>query len=77
MIELRNESENSFVNISSEEFRVYNFGNTEVKILDPLYLAVSKNGHRVLDGNGVSHYIPKGWIHLYWKAKIGAPHFVK
>jgi hypothetical protein len=81
MIELRNESKNNFVDISSEEYRVYTFayeGNlSEVKISEPLYLAVSNSGHRILDNSGISHYIPKGWFHLSWKAKEGEPHFVK
>lgn len=77
MIEFKNESNNTFVDISSEEYRTYDFGNTTVTIKEPLRLAVSNNGHRIFDANGVSHYIPKGWIHLAWKAKTGEPHFVK
>jgi hypothetical protein len=77
MIEFVNESSNNFVDISSEEYRTYSFGNSEVTIKEPLRLAVSNNGHRVFDASGVSHYIPKGWIHLSWKAKTGRPHFVK
>lgn len=81
MIELKNESNNVFADISSEEYRTYTFGHIdgvlEVTIKEPLRLSVSNNGHRVFDASGVSHYIPKGWIHLSWKAKEGKPHFVK
>lgn len=77
MIELNNTSKNEFVSISSEEYRVYEFADREVRIEAPLYLSVNANGHRLLDANGISHYIPKGWVHLSWKAKTGAPHFVK
>ena len=80
-IQLKNESENKFHDISSEEYRTYVFvgehGTNEVKITHPQFLAVSAGGHRLLDGEGVSHYVPKGWIQLSWKAKDGRPHFVK
>lgn len=67
-----------FNDISSEEFRVYEFPNGEtVRIEAPAVLAVSASGgHRVLDGAGISHYVPTGWHHLYWKAKDGNPAFV-
>lgn len=77
MIELRNESPNVFVDVSSEEYRTYVFADKEIKIEGPLQLSVNPGGHRLLDADGISHYIPKGWIHLYWKAKPGRPHFVK
>jgi len=73
-----NDSTNKFIDISSEEFRVYRFpGGDEVKIDGPLQLSISTGGHRLFDAEGVSHYIPKGWLHLKWKAKNGQPHFVK
>lgn len=73
-----NQSANKFVDISSEEFRTYVFSNgSEVTIQAPLQLSVNAGGHRLFDAEGVSHYIPKGWIHLKWKAKAGQPHFVK
>ena len=73
-----NQSDNKFVDISSEEYRTYVFSNKEeIKINGPLQLSVSTGGHRLFDASGVSHYVPKGWIHLYWKAKQGSPHFVK
>jgi hypothetical protein len=77
-MELRNESGLAFTDISTEEYRVYDFGTFQVKIEGPVALNVSKSGgHRVLDGAGVSHYIPPRWVHLSWRAKPNAPHFVK
>lgn len=67
----------AFSDISSERYRVYVFGEKEVRIDYPQFLNVSKNGHRVFDSAGVSHYIPQGWIHLYWAVKPGQPNFVK
>lgn len=66
-----------FADISSERHRVYVFPGAEVRIDEPLWLNVSKNGHRVFDSKSVSHYIPQGWIHLYWEVKDGQPNFVK
>lgn len=82
MIEINNASPNTFVDISTEEYRVYDFISEDgslvkVTIDKPLYLSVNAGGHRLLDAAGISHYIPKGWIHLCWKAKEGKPHFVK
>jgi len=73
-----NESTNEFVDISSEQYRAYVFPNGDtVTINNPLRLAISAGGHRLFDAQGVSHYVPKGWFHLMWKAKDGSPHFVK
>jgi len=77
-----NETDLEFVDISSEEYRVYNFAAengyiSDVKITKPLRLNVSENGHRIFDAQGISHYVPKGWIHLFWKAKEGLANFVK
>jgi hypothetical protein len=73
-----NESENKFVDIDSEEFRIYRYPNKEeVRIDGPLKLAVSAGGHRLFDAEGFSHYVPKGWIHLKWKPLPGKPNFVK
>ena len=67
-----------FTDISSEKHRTYVFaGNNEVKIEQPRFLSVGTGGHRILDSSGISHYVPKGWIHLMWEAKEGKPHFVK
>ncbi len=74
-----NESGLKFVDISTEAFRTYQFPHEErITIEQPLWLHVSASGgHRVYDRAGLSHYIPKGWIHLVWKAKEGCPNFVK
>ena len=74
----KNSSNNVFVNIGSEVSRTYLFpGGDEVTINDPLFLSVSAGGHRLFDADGNSHYVPKGWIHLKWKARDGQPNFVK
>jgi hypothetical protein len=77
--DLINESGLEFTDISTEEFRMYEYNNAvKLTIEQPLALNVSESGgHRVLDAEGMSHYVPKGWIHLKWKAKDNKPHFVK
>ena len=54
-----------------EEFRTYRFAEGEfiheVTIKKPVCLIVSNNGHRLLDEEGISHYVPYGWIELFWK----------
>jgi hypothetical protein len=76
--EFRNESGLKFTDISSESWRQYEFpSGSNVVIYQPKFLCVSDNGHRIFDMSGVSHYVPKGWIHLSWLAKDGQPHFVK
>ncbi len=73
-----NRSTNKFIDISSELWRSYTFpGGDVVKIDVPTHLSAGPGGHRVLDALGVSHYIPKGWIHLQWKPVEGGPNFVK
>jgi hypothetical protein len=67
----------TFSSLEDEEYRVYSFADgSEVRIRLPKALNVSKSGgHRVLDKDGVSHYIPAGWNHLYWKVFEGKPAF--
>lgn len=67
-----------FTDISSEIWREYRFAAGEVvRIENPLKLHVSgSRGHRVLDAQGISHYIPFVWIHLRWKVRPGQPAFV-
>lgn len=78
MTDFINKSGLDFVDISSEEWRIYDFGNAIIRIDGPQRLNVSKaGGHRLFDKDGVSHYIPSGWKHLKWKAREGQPHFVK
>lgn len=69
-----------FKPLDDEEYRVYEFntGNeiSGLRIDNPVALAVSKSGgHRVLDSEGISHYIMPGWLHLYWKVKPGRKPF--
>jgi len=59
-------------NIEHEEYRTYTFWKdgkfVRVKIVNPVKLNVSKSGgHRILDCKNVAHYIPSGWIHLFWE----------
>ena len=56
-------------NIEHEIYRVYEFPNGKrIRIDKPILLNVSKSGgHRILDSKDVSHYIPSGWIHLFWE----------
>ena len=74
-----NQSTFEFTDISSEQYRIYEFSNGKtVMISEPLKLSVSKSGgHRIFDNSGISHYIPQGWIHISWRAKDGQPNFVK
>lgn len=63
-------SELKFQDISTEDFREYEFPDMTIRIENPQKLNVSKSGgHRVIDGEGESHYIPNGWRHLHWKAE--------
>jgi len=58
-----------WANCDHEIYRTYVFpdGKT-VTIERPVLLNVSKSGgHRLLDANDKSHYIPYKWIHLYWE----------
>lgn len=73
-----NKTDYEFKDISTEEYRVYHFPQLEsIRINNPTHLHVSASGgHRILDADGVSHYIPSGWLHLKWKAKEGEANFV-
>jgi len=79
---MNNQSGHQFVNISSEEYREYTFVTEKgipfkIRINEPTNLSVSASGgHRLLDAEGISHYIPSGWVQLSWKAKAGQPNFV-
>lgn len=77
-IKFVDEANLSWNDISSEAYRVYEFSDTEIKIINPLKLNVGRSGgHRVFDRQGVSHYIPGGWRHLYWEPVTDGPNFVK
>ncbi|KKM13697.1 hypothetical protein LCGC14_1713580 [marine sediment metagenome] len=64
-----------FHDISSEEWREYEFDGAKIiRIEKPIALNISKTGgHRLVDSAGISHYVPRGWKHLSWKAD---PQFV-
>ena len=58
--------------ISHESYRTYTFWKdgkfVKVKINHPIKLNVSDSGgHRILDDKNIAHYIPSGWVHLYWE----------
>ena len=73
-----NQSGLEFTDISSESYRTYTFAAGKVTISNPTHLNVSTSGgHRLFDGQGKSHYVPAGWLHLEWEPKDGAPNFVK
>jgi hypothetical protein len=57
------------IDLSNREMeRHYEFpGDEEVVISEPQFLIVTDNGHRIFDKKGISHYIPYGWIHLWWE----------
>lgn len=78
-MEFKNESENTFTDISSESYRIYEYPDGfKITVTNPLKLHVSKSGgHRLFDEQGISHYISPGWRHLSWQAKEGQPNFVK
>ena len=60
--------------ISNEAFRTYYFpsygyGISMITIDKPVRLNYNpkSGGHRVIDSEGGSWYIPSGWIALYWE----------
>ncbi len=76
-IDLRNESVYEFDDISSEERREYQFNGVHVVIDHPQFLAVSDNGHRILDKSGKCHYIGLDGFYFNWTPKENEPHFEK
>ena len=68
-----------FVDISTESWREYVFPKGEtVVISEPQWLNISSSGgHRIIDSNGHSHYIPCKWIHLHWQVKPHEFYFVR
>lgn len=73
--DLRNATDIEFIDISSEEYREYDFG---YRIEAPVALGISESGtHRILAANGESlHIDPVKGVAIKWLAKDGAPHFV-
>lgn len=80
IIKFVNDSGRVFDDVSSEEFRQYNFPNGGIYIVEnPLMLNVSgSGGHRLFDAQGLSHYVQpqEGWS-IVWKARRKQPNFVK
>jgi hypothetical protein len=67
-----------FTPINNEAFRTYVFANGgKVTITAPVSLSVRRkpegDSHRIIDAEGTSHYIPAGWIHLFWRGKDSTP----
>lgn len=69
-------SDFEWVSIASEVWRAYVFPEQTVVIDYPTELSVDEDGHRVLDAQGISHFIPYGWGQLKWETKEGHPKFV-
>lgn len=79
----------TFTDISVELFRSYQFPEkkakngtlsapTIIRIDNPKWLYVAPSGsHRIIDAQQFSHYVPCGWLHLWWKVKAGTPYFVR
>ena len=66
--------------IRNESYRAYHFYKdgdlVTIKIDKPFAVAISKNGHRVFNKQGISYYIPNGWIVLSWEGlKKGEPQY--
>lgn len=77
-MQLNNQSNYTFFDVTSEEYREYVFlRKGTIRIDNPVAVAVSKSGHRILDAEGVSHFVSNEWQAINWKAKDGQPHFVK
>jgi hypothetical protein len=66
----------NFADIRAEQWRQYHFKDYRKLIKSPVALHVSKNGHRVLDADGFSHYIPYGWYDLTWRVEDGERPFI-
>lgn len=69
------------IDISSEAFRVYTYGNgSTFHITEPaeLYVMTDEKGttHRVIDKAGVTHRPERGWVGISWQPRDGKPAFV-
>ncbi|QIG69784.1 hypothetical protein EVB81_215 [Rhizobium phage RHph_I46] len=61
--------------ISSEEYRVYEFQETGIIISNPIALHIRNSGaHNVITADGETVYVPAGWLCLRWKVKDGEDH---
>jgi hypothetical protein len=77
--ELKNATDLEFTDISMEAWRRYEFGaGGNVVISRPQWLHVSASGgHRILDLEGLCHYVAHGWQQIVWQPGDGEPDFVK
>lgn len=79
--DLVNTSDHEFIDISNEIYRIYHFWGDgdfiRVRVHEPVALAVSGSGHRILTALGTSLFIPMGWLALEWHVEEGTPNFVK
>jgi len=77
-LELINNSEREFTDISSEDLRVYLLANGQkLEILHPQWLSVSASGnHYIVNSEGTVYVVAPGWMILSWVPKAGQPHFV-
>ena len=71
-----------WTDISSEKWRAYRMWIDGVEVIEtidnPLKLHVSASGgHRILDAEGISYYIPPKWSRITWEPNENEPHFVK
>jgi hypothetical protein len=69
------------IDISSEQFRVYTYGDgSTYRIEDPATLHVltddAGTSHRVIDKAGMTHRPERGWVGISWQPRDGAPAFV-
>lgn len=62
-----------FTSIANEESRSYYFPTGVVTIVGPLELNVKRksegDSHRIKAADGISYYVPAGWLMLSWKPK--------
>ena len=71
------EEELKFHNLEGlEEWREYNFGNGKVfRIEKPVKVHIKRkpegDSHRLIDAQGVRHYVPAGWIGFSFGGKWG------
>lgn len=58
-----------FKDISHERYRIYTFPKKEtIRIERPVFLNVSPSGgHRIQDSANKAHYVPSGWLEIYWE----------
>lgn len=58
-----------------ELYRTYVWANGErLLIIGPKMLTVSDNGHRVVDKDYKSYYVPYGWLYLVWENEDKTEH---